>query len=197
MKPADWKRVVKPFLGDRWATKGRLAYLRPLDRHHVLSGVVAERSSGEGCYLWQFRLPLYGPATEVLVLDWSERVGGSSRTYSFEEMTEGRELSEAIRRAEFESMLENVLVDPPGGAESASMQEVRGYGLLLQGDSLGALECLTRVQQTEMRAGWQQKLVDRAASMAELIEGGQAAVVLRHVKSWRAETMANLGLESA
>lgn len=197
MKPADWKRVVKPFLGDGWATKGRLAYFRPLEGHHILSGVLAERSSGEGCYLWQFRLPLYGPATEVLVLDWSERVGGSSRTYSFDEMTVGRDLSDAIRRADFESMLENVLVDPPGGAESASMQEVRGYGLLLQGDSSGALECLTRVQHTEVRAGWQQKLVGRAASMAELIEGGEEAVVLGHLESWRAETIANLGLQSA
>ena len=82
MTPLKWKRLIRPLIDDRWGLAGRLAYVRPTAEPHVLRGVFAERSSGDGAYLWQVRLPLYGPPCEVVVLSWSDRVGGSSRTYT-------------------------------------------------------------------------------------------------------------------
>jgi hypothetical protein len=40
MTPAEWKRLVRPFLDERWAVKRRLAYVRPTEAQHVLQGPV-------------------------------------------------------------------------------------------------------------------------------------------------------------
>lgn len=197
MTVAEWARLVRPFLGERWAVNGRLAYVRPADDQHVLTGVLAERSSRDGFYLWQVRLPLYGPPSEVVVLNWSDRVGGASRTYLARDPGTGPVLKDAMDRALIENALGDVLVDPPGGVDNGSMQEVRGYGLLLLGDPSGAVECLGRVERSQIRADWQRELVVRAGEMRERIEAGETSSVLRRMRGWRGETLANLGLEAA
>lgn len=199
MTPAEWRGLIRPYLDERWGVKGRLAYVRPTDSQHALRGVLAERSSGSGFYIWQVRLPLYGPSRKVLGLNWSDRVGGGSRTYTTTDPDTDLAVRNAVDRALIEAALEEVLLEPPGGADNGLMQEVRGYGLLLLGDARGAVECLGRVERepSEIGAEWERQLRDRAGMMKALIEAGGSASVIDQMRQWRAETLVNLGLGSA
>lgn len=197
MTPAEWKRVLRPLVDERWEVKGRLGYVRPTDEDQVLRGVFAERSSGDGSYLWQVRLPLYGPPCEVVDLSWSDRVGGASQTYTATDPQTEVVVRGAVNCAALEASVDGLLVDPPGGADNAAMQEVRGYGLLLGGDTAGAVECLGRVERSEIRSDWQRELVARAAEMRLLLNAGRSDEVVDQIYGWRAESLANLGIKSA
>jgi len=197
VRSAQWKRFVGPWLDDRWALAGTLAYVRPGDRH-VLTGVMAERSSADGFYIWQVRLPLYGPPLPVVVLDWSERVGGGSCRHLQSDPATAGVVRAAMDRALVEGSLGQVVVEPPGGVGNGSTEEVRGYGLLLSGDFAGAVECLREVEGLEVALDieWQRRLVERAGEMRVLVETGDIDAALARLASWRAETIATLRIQT-
>jgi hypothetical protein len=195
MKDAEWKRAVRPHLGDGWKVSQKLAYRTPIG--WVLYGLFAEDSSlrGPGFYLWKVRLPLFAP-TDVLDLSWSVRVGGPSRVHQLGSPTTDAALKAAAAEIGQEADMPLHMPVPAGGAENLRMQEARGLGLIIDSDARGALEALEPVARYPAKYSWEREMVSRAASMRAMVEGGQTSEALRRVEGWRADSIAALGLEA-
>jgi len=194
MRAPDWKRLTQPTLDDAWRLSGSLAYRVPVG--WVLHGLFAEDSAASppGFYIWMVRIPLYVP-TDVVDLSWSERFGGSSRVFDARELPAASEaVAQAANQVNAEATTQGVLLDPPGGAENVLMQEARAYGLLLEGNSGGAVEVLGRVLGYEPRYPWEEELVRRAREMRSMIENGRTATAVSQLETWRRESTSALGI---
>jgi hypothetical protein len=194
MKAAEWKRAVRPHLGDGWKVSQKLAYRTPIG--WVLYGLFAEDSSlqGPGFYLWKVRLPLFAP-TDVLDLSWSDRVGGPSRVHQPGRPTTDAALKTAAAEIGQEADMSMHLPIPTGGTENLRMQEVRGLGLIIEGDASGALEALEPVTRYAAKYSWEREMVSRAESMRSLLERDRLDEAIRRLTAWRDDSIAALGLE--
>ena len=191
MKPAEWKRFAEPALGSGWAFSKGLAYCTPVG--WVAHGVLAERSGEGGFYLWAVRLPLYYP-TEVVVLDWSERIGGGTKVWNT-----SPEIFEVLRKEGNRIQAEtkscgSVLLVPPGGADNISMQETRAYGLVLEGHVDAAIEVLGRVLRYEPKYDWEHVMVARSRGVREQLISGAVDDVLALLSIWRSESARTVGI---
>jgi hypothetical protein len=195
MKAAEWKRAVRPHLGDGWRVSEKLAYRTPIG--WVLHGLFAEDSSlrGPGFYLWKVRLPLFAP-TDVLDLSWSVRVGGPSRVHHLASATTDAALEAAAAEIGQEADMPMRMPMTAGGTENLRMQEVRGLGLIIEGDARGALEALEPVTRYPAKYSWEREMVSRAESMRSLLERDRLDEALRRLTGWRDESITALGLES-
>jgi len=194
MDSAAWKRIVGPLLDDDWALKGKVVYLRPVG--WVLHGVLWEPSASRpGFYLWRLQMPLYQPVT-VIDLSWSERHGGGSRVYDPTDALTRAAVAEAMVmvRADYDKAA--VVIDLPGGVDNVGIMEVRAYGLLLEGNHVGAAEILDRVSRYEAKYPWQEQMVRRAESMWSMIQGSYGREALQQLAEWRAESLAILEIDT-
>ncbi len=191
MTPAEWKRFASPLLGDGWAFSKLLAYWRPVG--WVLYGILAERSSSGGFYLWNVRMPLYVQST-VIDLSWSERVEGGTRLWEMDTAA-----ADAIGRAQRSVgaaalAADSVLIPPPGGADNVRMQEARAYGLVLEGAFDAAVEVLARVCRYDANYPWEHDLIARAMENRDSLVGHRYAEVLDRLAVWRATTGRVIGI---
>jgi hypothetical protein len=191
MTPAEWKRFASPILGENWAFSKLLAYWHPLS--WVLYGILAERSSSGGFYLWDIRVPLYVQSA-VIDLSWSERVGGGTQLWDMDAAG-----SDAISRtqrsvAAAAQAADSVLIPPPGGADNVRMQEARAYGLVLEGAPAAAVEVLGRVCRYDATYPWERDLIARATKIRDLLLADRSSEVLDRLASWRATTASAIGV---
>jgi hypothetical protein len=191
MKAVDWKRFAKPVLGEGWQFSKLFAYCAPVG--WVVRGVLAERSSQGGFYLWEVRLPLYFP-TDVLVLDWSERIGGGTRVWTVCPETALVLEREGARIGAKAAASVSLLLDPPGGADNVSMQEARAYGLVVVGRVESAVEVLGRVLQYEPKYDWEHVMFARAKGVREQLVKGDVQGVMRLLAEWRRQSAESLGI---
>jgi hypothetical protein len=193
MKAAEWKRLTKPVLDDGWRLSKALAYRVPVG--WVLHGLLAEDSPANhpGFYLWMVRMPLVVP-TDVIDLSWSERFGDSSHVLAPTAPATQEAIAQAAKLVSDQAATNEPVVDPPGGADNIRMQEARGYGLLLTGNTGGAIEVLGRVLRYQPRYPWEEELVRRAGEMRSLIENGQTDEAARRLEAWRSESLSALGI---
>jgi hypothetical protein len=152
----------------------------------MVRGLLAEPSTAGGFYLWDVRLPLYIP-TDVVVLNWSTRVGGGSRVWSSQDaanvtMSAGENVREA---AESQS---SILLSPPGGADSVNMQEAKAYGLVLEGSVPAAVEVLSRVLTYVPTYEWELERYARASTVRTSLLNDDVATVLSLLGEWRRES---------
>jgi hypothetical protein len=193
MNAATWKRIVAPFIDDKWRVRNNLAYLRPVG--WTLHGILGEGSpSKEGFYLWIVRIPLFVP-TKVINLNWSERFGGGSTTYELNSDTTTSALETAMNVALGEAADARLVPDPPGGADNVGMQEARAYGLFVAGDGEAAMEVLDRVLRYEPRHDWERERADRAAGLRRLIELGRSSEAIGRLEAWRLESLGALRID--
>jgi hypothetical protein len=191
MTPAEWKRFASPVLDENWQFSRLLAYWHPVS--WVLHGVLAERSSSGGFYLWDLRMPLYVESS-VIDLSWSERVGGGTRLWNVDGAgadavaRTGRSVAAAAQSAG------SVLLPPPGGADNVRMQETRAYGLVLEGASAAAVEVLGRVCRYDATYPWVHDLVARATENRDLLLAQRPSDLLDRLASWRASTARAIGV---
>lgn len=191
MTPADWKRFASPILDQNWRFSKLLAYWHPV--RWVLHGILAERSSSGGFYLWDLRMPLYVPSS-VVDLSWSERVGGGTRVWDVDAVgadaiaRTGHSVTAAAKAAD------SVLLPPPGGADNVRMQEARAYGLVLEGASDAAVEVLGRVCRYDATYPWERELVARASENRDLLLAQRTSDVLDRLAEWRASTAHAIGV---
>lgn len=194
MRASDWKRLTKLVLDDGWRLSKALAYRVPVG--WVLHGLLAEDSPANqpDFYLWVVRMPLVVP-TDVIDLSWSERFGDSSRVFDPTAPATQEALAQAAELVSEQAATGDSVVDPPGGVDNVRMQEARGYGLLLRGNTAGALEVLGRVLRYEPRYPWEEELVRRAGDMRSLIEDGRASEAVHRLETWRSESLSALGVD--
>jgi len=194
MRSADWKQLTEPVLGDGWRISRALAYRVPIG--WVLHGLLAEDSAANDLdfYLWVVQMPLVVP-TDVIDLSWSERFGDSSRVFDPTAATTQGVVAQAGVVVSEHAAAGAVVVDPPGGADNVRMQEARAYGLLLMGNSGGAIEALGRVLRYEPRYPWEHDLVRRAGEMRSLVHEGRADEAVHRLEAWRSESLTALGIE--
>jgi hypothetical protein len=180
-------------LDDAWRFSGTLAYRVPTG--WVLYGLLAEDSAARQSefYLWAVRMPLLVP-TDVIDLSWSQRFGGSSRVFDAGDSATLDALGQAAKQVTKQASIGGLLLDPPGGAENVRMQEARAYGLLLEGNSGGAIEVLGRVTRYDARYPWEVEIVRRAGAMRSIIEKGQTSAAVGQVETWRLEAIVSLGI---
>lgn len=138
-------------------------------------------------------MPLYAPY-DVLVLNWSERVGGGSRVWDPTAASTQEAVRRAARQAEEEARRGAIVVDPPGGVDDVGTQEVRAYGLLLEGDAGGAVEVLGRVLRYELVHPVDHARHRRASEIRALVQAGQRDDAVRRLREWRRGTLAALGV---
>jgi hypothetical protein len=195
MRGAEWRRSVRPHLGDGWKVSEKLAYRTPIG--WVVYGLFAEDSSlrGPGFYLWKVRLPLFAP-TDVLDLSWSDRVGGPSHVFQPGSTTTDAALRASAAEIGQEADMPMHMPVPAGGTENLRMQEARGLGLIIEGDVRGALEALEPVTRYPAKYSWEREMVSRAVSTRALVDGGQTSEAVRRIEGWRADSIAALGLEA-
>jgi hypothetical protein len=187
MRSADWKQLARPLLDSEWRLSKTLAYRVPVG--WILYGLLGEGSaSTPGFYLWTVRMPLFIPS-EVISLNWSDRFGGSSRIYDFDDPATSEAIRQAAAQMQAEAESKSLLLDPPGGADNVRMQEARAYGLLLEANAGGATEVLGRVERYEAKYPWESALVSRAAEVRSMLQAGRTGEVLRRLEAWREETM--------
>jgi hypothetical protein len=191
MTPAEWKRFASPILGENWAFSKLLAYWHPVS--WVLCGILAERSSSGGFYLWDVRMPLYVPSS-VIDLSWSERIGGGTR--SWETDVAGADAIARAQRSVAAAALaaDPVLIPPPGGADNVRMQEARAYGLVLEGAFDAAVEVLGRVCRYDATYPWERDLIARATDNRDSLVTHRSAEVLDRLAGWRATTARAIGV---
>lgn len=195
LKSADWKRAVQPVLGGGWQLSKKLAYRIPIG--WVLYGLLAEDSPtrSPGFYLWRVRLPLVVP-TDVVDLNWSDRVGGPSHVYMpGDARTESALRAAAVEISE-EAKANSPVLTPPGGTDNLRMQEARGYGLVIEGNMRGALEVLERVMRHQARYPWERDIVKRAGLVHSLVAHDQISDAHSRLSIWRQGSIASLGLEA-
>lgn len=131
MRATDWKRVVRPLLpDDAWAFHGRAVHRTPV--RHVAIGLLAEGSGwSTGVHLWRLRLPLFVPG-EDWTLDWSERLGGGSHTYSADDEDElHRAISHALSHTADEHEALAGIAEPSRQVNWRMLEEVVGSRVLL------------------------------------------------------------------
>jgi hypothetical protein len=178
-------------LDENWRFSKLLAYWQPVS--WVLHGILAERSSSGGFYLWDLRMPLYMPSS-VIDLSWSERVGGGTRLWNVDSAgtdavaRTGRSVAVAAQSAD------TVLLPPPGGADNVRMQEARAYGLVLEDASDAAVEVLSRVCRYDATYPWERDLVARATENRDLLLAQRSSAVLERLAGWRAGTARAIGV---
>lgn len=194
MKAAEWRRLSKPVLDERWRLSRALAYRVPVG--WVLYGLLAEDSPANppGFYLWMVRMPLVVPS-DVIDLSWSERFGDSSRVFEPASTATQEALAGAAKVVSEEAAGSDSVVDPPGGADNVRMQEARAYGLLLQGNTGGAIEVLGRVLRYEPRYQWEEDLVRRAGDMRSLIDHGRNGEAVDRLEGWRSQSLSALVID--
>lgn len=191
MTPAEWKRFASPMLDENWRFSKLLAYWHPVS--WVLHGILAERSSSGGFYLWDLRMPLYVQSS-VVDLSWSERVGGGTRLWDADAAG-----ADAIARTEQSvaaaaQAADSVMLPPPGGADNVRMQEARAYGLVLEGAADAAVEVLSRVCRYDATYPWERELVARASENRDLLLAQRTSDVLDRLAGWRASTAKAIGV---
>jgi hypothetical protein len=191
MTPAEWKRFASPILDDNWRFSKLLAYWHPVS--WVLHGILAERSSSGGFYLWDLRMPLYVQSS-VIDLSWSERVGGGTQLWHLDAAG-----ADAIARTEHSvaaaaQAADSVLLPPPGGADNVRMQEARAYGLVLEGAVDAAVEVLGRACRYDATYPWERELVARASKNRDLLLAQRTSDVLDRLAGWRASTAQAIGV---
>ncbi len=196
LKAAEWTRLTNAVLDDRWRLSKVLAYRVPVG--WVLHGLLAEDSAANSpdFYLWMVRMPLVIP-TDVIDLSWSERFGDSSQVFAPTAPATQEAIAQAAKVVSDQAESDESVVDPPGGADNVRMQEARGYGLLLRGNTGGAIEVLGRVMRYGPRYPWEEELVRRAADMRSLIESGQTAEAADRLDAWRSDTLSALGIDAS
>lgn len=191
MTPAEWRRFASPVLGENWAFSKLLAYWCPVS--WVLYGILAERSSSGGFYLWDVRMPLYQKSS-VIDLSWSERVGGGTRVWEAD-AAGARAIAETERSvAAVAQAADSVLLVPPGGADNVRMQEARAYGLVLEGATDSAVEVLGRVCRYDGKYPWERELLARASEIRDLLLAHRTSDVLDRIEGWRAATARTIGV---
>lgn len=169
MKTAEWKRLIRPGFDERWGVKGKLAYVRP-GEGHVLRGVLVEGSAYPGFYVWQFRLPLYGPPHDHLALNWSERLG-NGRRYEASDSETSDVVTEAMEQTLVEDAAGETVIVSPDGEENTDTLELKGYGLLLNGDirrALAAVVCL--LFRRNLKRSFNKRLESRIVRLLRIIE---------------------------
>lgn len=191
MTPAEWKRFSSPTLDENWAFSKLLAYWHPVS--WVLYGILAERSSTGGLYLWDVRMPLYVPSS-VIDLSWSERVGGGTRLWNVDAAGAHAIARTARSVAAAAEAADSVLLPPPGGADNVRMQEARAYGLVLEGASEAAVEVLGRVCRYDATYPWEHDLIARATENRDLLLAQRSSDVLDRLADWRASTARAIGV---
>jgi hypothetical protein len=192
--PAEWRRFASQVLGENWGFSKLLAYWQPVS--WVLYGILAERSSSGGFYLWDVRMPLYVQSS-VIDLSWSERVGGGTQTWDTD-AAGAQAIAEAQRSvAAAVQAADSVLLAPPGGADNVRMQEARAYGLVLEGRTDAAVEVLGRVCRYGANYPWERDIVARATEVRDLLLAHRSADVLDRISGWRAGTAHTIGVRLA
>lgn len=192
MRSAEWKRFAGPLLGPEWDFSKRLAYRKPVG--WVVRGLLEEPSDWGGFYLWDVRMPLYVPSN-VLVLSWSDRVGGGTCRWEV-----GPDAADAITRtaksiAAAMDADDTVLLAPQGGVDNFRMQEARAYGLVLEGAVKSAIEVLGRVCRVDPRYQWQHEVLARASEIRTALIDGKVSEVLQRIGEWRTSTAAAIGVK--
>lgn len=191
MTPAEWKRFASPILDENWRFSKLLAYWHPVS--WVLHGILAERSSSGGFYLWDLRMALYVQSS-VIDLSWSERVGGGTQLWNVDAAGADAIARTARSVAAAAQSADSVLLPPPGGADNVRMQEARAYGLVLEGASDAAVEVLSRVCRYDATYPWERDLVARASENRDLLLAQRSPDVLDRLAGWRASTAQAIGV---
>jgi hypothetical protein len=131
----------------------------------------------------------------VLDLSWSVRVGGPFRVHQAGSATTDAALKAAAAEIGQEADMPMHMPMPAGGTENLRMQEVRGLGLIMEGDARGALEALEPVTRYPAKYSWEREMVSRAESIRSLLERDQLDEAIRRLAGWRDDSIAALGLE--
>lgn len=193
MRAADWKRVVEPLLpDDAWAFHGRVVHRTPVQ--HVVVGLLAEGSGwSTGVYLWRLRLPLFVPG-EDWTLDWSQRLGGGSHTYSTDDEDElHRAISHALIHAGDEHDALRGIAEPSQQVNWRMLEEVVGSRILL-GQAAQAAKAIEVALSEPQARSWDAGMVERLEELRALIGDGDLDGA-RDVLGVRAEeTAAALGI---
>lgn len=193
MRATDWKRVVRPLLpDDAWALHGRAVHRTPVQ--HVAIGLLAEGSGwSTGVHLWRLRLPLLVPG-EDWTLDWSERLGGGSRTYSADDEDElHRAISHALSHTGDEHDALVGIAEPGRQVNWRMLEEVVGSRVLL-GRAARAAEAIEEALAEPQARSWDAGMVERLEELRALVDDGDLDGA-RDVLDRRAkETAAALGI---
>jgi hypothetical protein len=171
MRATDWKRVVRPLLpDDAWAFHGRAVHRTPVQ--HVAIGLLAEGSGwSTGIHLRRLRLPLFVPG-EDWTLDWSERLGGGSHTYSNDDEGElHRAISHALSQAGDEHDALVGIAEPDQQVNWRMLEEVVGSRVLL-GRAAEAAEAIEEALAEPQARGWDPGMVERLEELWALVDDG-------------------------
>jgi hypothetical protein len=196
VKTTDWKRNVRPLIpvGESWEFRGRLCYRVPVDR--ILLGILAEGSAFDrGIYIWQVTMPLFVPKSTV-VLSWSERVGGPSRSF---EPDDPEAMASAIRLAfdssgdEVEAM-DRILARGGDVVGNSRVDETLAYCHVLLGDLAAARRHLALASAGTAKLPWAVEVQARARQFAQLLDHDEGGAVAQ-LDRWCAQTAAALGLQ--
>jgi hypothetical protein len=179
MRSEEWRRLVRPLVpaGERWEVRGSLCYLAPAGR--VLVGLLAEGSAlDRGVYLWQVSMPLFVPS-DVVVLTYSHRIGGSSRKYRAGELDELREaVARGLRDHSTDATELSRFAALDVSSAGINTLEAATCSRALLGNVQGALELIEQASRRETRHEWERVVAGRLESMGRRMrEGGLAAVV--------------------
>jgi hypothetical protein len=195
MKATDWKKAIRPVLPPEqaWGFRGTLCYRQPVE--WVVTGVFGEGSAyTEDMYVYRFVLPLFRPS-EHITLTWSERVGrgqvyGPSDLEAFQSVVRSGLASLGSEQEELARIAS--AADTP----NHRIIEDRGYALILLGDKQRALSSLRTVAAGgPVRQRPQQKMINRAQYMCQLLHHDGLAAATEQLARWRDETCAALGLQ--
>ena len=197
MRAAEWKRLTRVALRDTgvdWSWATTLAYIRPASWN--VHGILAEASANRPreFYIWVVQMPLTVPLGGVVDLSWSSRFGVASTTYAADSSAARSAISGAADAAIANERAQELLLAPPGGTDNIRLQEARAYGLLLADEDAIALEVLRRVGRYDATYPWEKELLERAATMAALIESGRRDEAAAWLRRWRVGNCESIGL---
>jgi hypothetical protein len=192
VKASEWKRFVAPIVGPGWQFSGQLAYRVPVG--WVLHGLLAERSSGPGFYLWKVRMPLYVPDTGLVLSYGSDRVGGGSHLWDV-----GPAAAQAVARTAVavasDAQAARLIAPEPDYDEGFRTHETWAYGLVLEGEVDKAIDILGGVCSAETTYAWEREVVDRAAGVRAALVSGRVDEVRDQLAEWRSATATAIGVQ--
>ena len=195
MKATDWKRVVRPLIpaDEHWEFRGSLCYRAPAGR--FLFGVLGEGSGfDKGVYIWRVSMPLFVPS-EVMVLSFSERVGGGSKKYDDADIDElSTAIGGGLRDLPTEDGELRRVVKLAIGSPNLRLLEAAAYSYVLLGDQDGAVVTIEQARRSPTRFDWEGVVVDRLSDLAKRLNEQGIDAAAREVDAQAKCTAAALGL---
>lgn len=195
VRESEWTSLITPVLPEDqdWHVQGRgLAYRAPVGR--FLFGVLAEASAAKGRrYIWRLAMPLFEPS-DVVVLTYSERIGGGFSSFSVEDQTAlAGAVSEAVRTLPSEEAEMDRLADLTPGP-NIRMSETAAYANTYLGNVERAAAILQAAKATTDDREWVREIGDRLQRFERLLHEDGRARAVEYLDAQAADTAEALKL---